>query len=49
MILRRWIGIIILVLIIVVGISLYIWLKQKVSDVESDLTIVEKKDLKGRE
>ncbi len=49
MITRRVIGIIVLILIIVIGLSLYFWLSRKVADVESDLTIVEKKDLKGRE
>jgi hypothetical protein len=48
MITRRIVGLIILAVIIVVGITLYIVLKNKVSDVESDLVIRNKGEIKGK-
>ena len=48
MIMRRIIGIAILLLLITCGVIAYIVLKRKVKDVESDLIIAEKKDIKGR-
>ena len=48
MITRRIIGLIILAVIIAVGITLYIILKNKVSDVESDLVIRNKGEIKGK-
>ena len=48
MIPRRLAGLVILALIIIIGLTLYILLKRKVDDVESDLTIAQKKDLKGK-
>lgn len=48
MITRRIVGLIILAVIIVVGITLYIILKNKVSDVESDLVIRNKGEIKGK-
>lgn len=49
MILRRVIGLVVLALIIVVGITLYIILKGKVSDVESDLVVRKKDEIKGKQ
>lgn len=48
MIMRRIIGIVMLLLLIVCGVIAYIVLQRKVKDVESDLIIAEKKDIKGR-
>lgn len=48
MIMRRVIGLVILTVIILGGAVLYKVLSQKVAEVESDLTIVEKKDLRGQ-
>lgn len=48
MIMRRIIGIAILLLLITCGAIAYIVLQRKVKDVESDLVIAEKKDIKGR-
>ncbi len=48
MILRRIIGLVVLAVIIAVGITLYFILKKKVSYVESDLTIVNREDIKGK-
>ncbi len=47
MIARRIAGLVILAAIIIVGTILYVILKKKVSDVESDLTIREKRDIPG--
>jgi hypothetical protein len=48
MILRRIVGLIILALIIIIGLVLYFVLRKKISYVESDLTVVRKKDIKGQ-
>lgn len=48
MITRRMIGLIILAVIIVVGLTLYFVFKRKTSYVESELTIRKKKDIKGK-
>ena len=48
MIMRRIIGIASLLLLITWGAIAYIVLQRKVKDVESDLIIAEKKDIKGR-
>ena len=48
MITRRIVGLVILALILIIGISLYIYLKRTVDDVESNLTIAQKKDIKGK-
>jgi hypothetical protein len=48
MILRRIIGLAVLAVIIIVGITLYYILKKKVSYVESDLTVVKREDIKGK-
>ncbi len=47
MIMRRVIGIVILLILIVAGAVAYAVLYRKVKDVESDLIIAEKKDIKG--
>ena len=47
MILRRVIGLIILAAVMTAGAVLYLILNRKVADIESDLTIREKKDIRG--